>query len=125
MPTSWTSKAFAPQPATHPLAAPSAIASSVDPAPAESSLLAGKLVDDRGVPMVAVHACKGKVRYRYYVSRDLHHSGDASTTEGWRLPAREIEPLVRARIIELLNDPLLLLARSDADMPTPDQLKNI
>ena len=47
--------------------------------------------------MVATHACKGKVRYRYYVSRDLHHSGDARSAEGWRLPAREIEPLVRAK----------------------------
>ena len=98
------------------------------PAPAEASLLAGKLVDDRGVAMVAVHACKsapggkgGKVRYRYYVSRDLQHSGDASSSEGWRLPAREIEPLVRARIIALLNDPLELLARSDAQKPSSDE----
>jgi len=95
------------------------------PAPAEASLLAGKLVDDRGVPMVAVHACKNKVRYRYYVSRDLQHSGDASTTDGWRLPAREIEPLVRARIIALLNDPFELLARSEAGMPSPDEFNTI
>jgi site-specific DNA recombinase len=95
------------------------------PAPAETSLLAGKLIDDRGVPMVATHACKGKVRYRYYVSRDLHHSGDANTAEGWRLPAREIEPLVRARIVALLNDPIELLARSNIEMPSPDELKSV
>ncbi|MFL6726024.1 MAG: recombinase family protein [Sphingomicrobium sp.] len=92
------------------------------PAPAESSLLAGKLIDDRGVPMVAVHACKGKVRYRYYVSRDLHHSGNASNSDGWRLPAREIEPLVRARVAALLNDPIEVLA-SQATMPSTDELK--
>jgi DNA invertase Pin-like site-specific DNA recombinase len=95
------------------------------PAPSESSLLAGKLVDDRGVPMVAMHACKGKVRYRYYVSRDLHHSGDARTSEGWRLPAREIEPLVRTRIVRLLNDPIELLARATNEMPTPSELSAI
>jgi site-specific DNA recombinase len=95
------------------------------PAPAEASLLAGKLVDDRGVPMIATHACKGKVRYRYYVSRDLHHSGDARHTEGWRLPARQIEPLVRAKIVALLNDPIALLARSNIEMPSPDELKSI
>ena len=95
------------------------------PAPAEASLLAGKLVDDRGVPMVAVHACKGKVRYRYYVSRDLQHSGDAGSSDGWRLPACEIEPLVRAKIGALLNDPVELLAQSAAEMPSPDQLKAI
>ena len=95
------------------------------PAPTEASLLAGKLVDDRGTPMVAVHACKGKVRYRYYVSRNLHHGGDASKAEGWRLPAREIEPLVRARITALLNDPVQLLAGSAAGMPSPDELNTI
>lgn len=94
------------------------------PAPAASSLLAGKLVDDRGVPMVAVHACKGKVRYRYYVSRDLHHSGNASNSDGWRLPAREIEPLVRARVTALLNDPIEVLA-SQGTMPSPHELKAI
>jgi site-specific DNA recombinase len=95
------------------------------PAPAEASLLAGKLVDDRGVPMVAVHACKGKVRYRYYVSRDLQHSGDAENTDGWRLPAREIEPLVRARVSALLNDPLEVITRSGAKIPSPDALRTI
>jgi len=91
----------------------------------ESSLLAGKLVDDRGVPMVATHACKGKVRYRYYVSRDLHHSGDARSSDGWRVPAREIEPLVRARIVALLDDPIELLARGTNEMLSPDELNAI
>jgi DNA invertase Pin-like site-specific DNA recombinase len=92
------------------------------PPPSESSVLAGKLVDDRGVPMISTHACKGKVRYRYYVSRDLHHSGDARRSEGWRLPAREIELLARARIAGLLNNPLELLARAASEMPAPDEL---
>ena len=95
------------------------------PAPTESSLLAGKLVDDRGVPMVATHACKGKVRYRYYVSRDLHHSGDARSADGWRLPAREIEPLVRGKIVTFLNDPVELLARATNEMPSPHEIRAI
>jgi DNA invertase Pin-like site-specific DNA recombinase len=95
------------------------------PAPTESSVLAGKLFDDRGVPMVATHACKGRVRYRYYVSRDLHHSGDARSAEGWRLPAREIEPLVRTRIVRLLNDPIELLTGATSKMPGPDELKAV
>ena len=95
------------------------------PAPTESSLLAGKLVDDRGVPMIASHACKGKVRYRYYVSRDLHHSGDARSAEGWRLPAREIEPLVRDKIVALLSDPIELLTRATDELPTPEELNAV
>jgi hypothetical protein len=62
---------------------------------------------------------------RYYVSRDLHHSGDARSAEGWRLPAREIEPLVRTRIVRLLNDPLELLARATIEIPAPDEFKTI
>ncbi len=58
-------------------------------------------------------------------SRDLHHSGNACSAEGWRLPAREIEPLVRARIVALLNDPIELFARSNVEMPSPDALKAI
>ena len=92
---------------------------------AEPSLLAGKLIDDRGVPMVATHACKGKVRYRYYVSRDLHHSGNARNAEGWRVPAREIEPVVRTRIIRLLDDPLELLVRGGTEIPAADELTAI
>jgi len=88
----------------------------------EASLLAGKLFDDRGIPMIATHACKGKLRYRYYVSRDLHQSGDARAAEGWRLPAREIEPLVRSKIVALLNDPIDLLTRATNEMPSPDEL---
>ena len=34
------------------------------------SLLAGHVSDEAGEPLVVSHACKGKVRYRYYVSRD-------------------------------------------------------
>jgi DNA invertase Pin-like site-specific DNA recombinase len=91
----------------------------------ETSLLAGKLVDERGVPMVAAHACKGKVRYRYYVSRDLHHSGDVSTSDGWRLPAREIEPLVRSRLVALLNDPVDVMTGHGSKELSPDALKSI
>ena len=75
--------------------------------------------------MVATHACKGKVRYRYYVSRDLHHSGDARSAEGWRLPAREIEPLVRSNIVGFLNDPLELSRDATIEMPSPDELTAI
>lgn len=85
--------------------------------------MAGKLVDDRGVPMFAVRACKGKIRYRYYVSRDLQRSGDASSTEGWRLPAREIEPLVRTRVMAFLVDPIHALARTLNEVPSADNLK--
>lgn len=78
---------------------------------ASPSLLAGLIVDDSGEPLVATHACKGKVRYRYYVSRGLQH-GSAETGSAIRMPAREIEAAVTSRLVEALNDPLALAAQA-------------
>lgn len=41
------------------------------------------------------------------------------------MPAREIEPLVRTRIVRLLNDPIELLARATNEMPAPSELNAI
>ncbi|MCK9542189.1 MAG: recombinase family protein, partial [Novosphingobium sp.] len=79
------------------------------------SLLAGRIVDQHGEPLVAAHACKGKVRYRYYVSRLLQHSPDAPHAEGLRIPALEIEAAVIQILAGALDDPLALLAQ--AGMP--------
>ncbi len=73
---------------------------------ASPSLLAGKLLDAKGEPLVPVHASKGKARYRYYVSRALQ-TGEAST--GMRIPATEIEAVVFARLASLFDDGLTLV----------------
>lgn len=71
------------------------------------SLLAGKLRDCAGKPLVATHTTAGSVRYRYYVSEALQHrAGDT----GMRIPAREIEGAVAARVAEAFDDPLALMA---------------
>ena len=90
---------------------------------AAPSPLAGKLVDGAGEPLIAVHAAKAgadgaRRRYRYYVSRALHH-GDAA--DGLRLPAREIERAVAERLAQALDDPLELVAAADLQL-RPDQL---
>ena len=74
------------------------------------SLLAGRLVDEQGEPLVATHATKGKVRYRYYVSKALQHDPDADNTDGMRIPAKEIEAAVVNRIAESFDDPLALIS---------------
>lgn len=76
------------------------------------SLLAGRIFDQHGEPLVAAHANKKQVRYRYYVSRSLQHDRDASSTDGLRIPAREIEAAVSQLLAEALDDPLDLLAQA-------------
>ena len=92
-----------------------------------ASLLAGKIVDREGAPLVITHATKpatntgkddkateGTSRYRYYVSRALQR-GD--TDMGLRIPAREIETLVTSRIATLFDDPVELMATAWLDVP--------
>jgi site-specific DNA recombinase len=66
------------------------------------SPLAGKIVDGDDEPLMATHACKGKVRYRYYVSAATH----LEAAKGMRIPARELEGAVIARLRDALADPL-------------------
>jgi len=86
-------------------------------AASDRSLLAGLIHDEAGDPLLAAHACKpvpsraegARLRYRYYVSKPLHHrTGEAG--EGIRIPAKEIEAAVCDRIAEAFRDPLTLLA---------------
>ena len=78
---------------------------------ANTSLLAGRIIDGNGDPLLAVHATKGKVRYRYYVSRHLQHGRGAGDRPGLRLPAREIEAIVAGEIATLFGNPIELAAR--------------
>ena len=71
------------------------------------SLLAGLVRDENGHPLIASHACKGKVRYRYYINRSVHHGGQP-TEGGTRVPAKDLEDAVTLAIAEALADPLEL-----------------
>lgn len=77
---------------------------------AHPAFLAGKVFDEAGDPLVSTHACKGKVRYRYYVSQDTHQQSGAAAASGTRIPAREIERLVVDTVATAFDDPLALLA---------------
>lgn len=95
------------------------------PTAQDPSLLAGKVVDQDRNPLVATHACKGKVRYRYYVSRHLQHGtpADGALKEhGVRLPARELERLVTGAIASELKDPIALARRLGASTDSPRQV---
>ena len=69
------------------------------------SLLAGRVVDEDGKPLVASHACKGKPRYRYYVSRSLQHQDDGDGRR-WRIAAFGLERTVCTAVAHQLKQPL-------------------
>ncbi|WP_066518722.1 recombinase family protein [Sphingobium cloacae] len=88
------------------------------------SLLASRIVDQHGEPLVAAHACKGKVRYRYYVNRSLQHNADRHATDSLRIPAREIETAVVTSLATALDDPLALLTQAGITLES-DRLRTI
>lgn len=73
------------------------------------SILAGRIVDAAGEPLIASHARKGERRYRYYVSKALHHEGRGAARDAMRIPAAEIEQVVAQESANLLQDPLHLV----------------
>ena len=84
---------------------------------AASSPLAGKIVDEAGDPLSPVHATKGRVRYRYYVSRELQHG---RSSQGMRIPAREIETAVAKRVAGMFDDGLELAVTAGLSLDASD-----
>jgi site-specific DNA recombinase len=70
-------------------------------------LLSGILFDARGERMTPTYSMKNGARYRYYVSRSLMTS--TARDAGQRLPASELEALVRRRIHDWLTDRVKML----------------
>lgn len=83
-----------------------------------SSPLSGKLFDHDGEPLIPVHARKGNVRYRYYVSRALQHDGASEGARGIRVPAWELETHISELTANLFDDPAALAAGLRLDLPT-------
>jgi site-specific DNA recombinase len=94
---------------------------------AHQSILAGKLFDEAGQPLIATHACKGPRRYRYYVSRHLHHKTTNTHEDGlgWRVPAKEIESLIALALTEMLGDPIGLLKQMNVPLPAPQHIPSL
>lgn len=84
---------------------------------AMESVLAGRIVDGAGVPMVASHARKGSRRYRYYISRALLQGNSVRPEEAMRIPAEEVEQLVAQECAALLGDPLRLAEAAGLGLP--------
>lgn len=89
---------------------------------AEPSLLAGRISETDGRPMVASHAKKGPRRYRYYISAP---SAQGDNGRALRLPAGEVEALVRQGLTALLSDGGKLVGDLEAADAGPVDLETI
>lgn len=87
-----------------------------------AALLAGLVVDQDGEPLISTHASKGRQRYRYYVSKALHHR---TSDDGMRIPARELEDSVIQILAEPFADPLVLAGRAGIVLAASDMARHI
>ena len=71
----------------------------------EPSPLAGLIFDTDGNPFTPSHTVKAGQRYRYYVDRALIRGEKPDGDRKRRIPAPEIEAIVRQELAELLDDP--------------------
>jgi DNA invertase Pin-like site-specific DNA recombinase len=77
---------------------------------ANTSLLAGLIFDEHGHPLTPSHCKKGERRYRYYISTDRSGADQQRETKTLRLPAWEIERMVREGLGGLLANKGRLVA---------------
>jgi site-specific DNA recombinase len=92
---------------------------------AESSLLAGLLVDARGDRLTPSHAVKQGRRYRYYVSAALITDAGTDRAQGCRLAAREIEEAEIRILADALTSPVSLVERFGAAGMPGNQLRRL
>ena len=72
-------------------------------------LLNGLLFDETGDRLTPIHASKAGKRYRYYISGRLK-AGRSENGDGWRIPASEIEAIVRRQLKDIFRDQAQLSA---------------
>jgi DNA invertase Pin-like site-specific DNA recombinase len=77
----------------------------------DPSLLAGRIRDGEGRPMIATYSSTGSRRYRYYISAP---EADGGNPNPLRLPAGEVERLVRQGLAGLLKDTVKLALEFEA-----------
>ncbi len=69
------------------------------------SLLAGLLYDERGNRFTPAHAVKNGKRYRYYISQSVIKNPDVGHQLPVRIPAWEVENLVRSKLRSFFASP--------------------
>jgi site-specific DNA recombinase len=69
------------------------------------SLLGGFVFDATGERLTPTYAVKKGTRYRYYISTSLMREARSNRSNGWRIPAGDLEGLVIDRLRAFLADP--------------------
>lgn len=88
------------------------------------SLLTGLIYDETGDPLSPTYTIKNGRRYRYYVSKRLVHTPDPYG-DGWRIPAQELEDVVRQSICTFLNNETRLIEAIPSIAASPRHIRRL
>src|SRR6266540_917068 len=75
----------------------------------QPSLLGGFVFDATGERLTPTYAIKKGTRYRYYISASLTRESKRNRSNGWRIPAGDLEGLVINRVRAFLANPTAVL----------------
>lgn len=89
-----------------------------------TSLLTGRVFDETGDPLSPTYAIKKGRRYRYYVSKRLVHTPDPHG-DGWRIPAQQLEDVVRQSVCTFLNDDTRLIEALPSIAASPRHIRRL
>lgn len=90
----------------------------------DRSILAGKLFDKAGEPLVPAHSEKRGRRYRYYISKSLRNNLAADNSNGWRVPAFQIEQQVLEEVRRVLRNKVRLATLLEESEVEPQYILN-
>lgn len=85
----------------------------------ETSLLRGLFVDEKGTRLSPSHAIKDSRRFRYYVRQTVLQNRQRSTGSSIRVPAHDIERLVREHLHRFFAIPALIDKHFGDDYASP------
>jgi DNA invertase Pin-like site-specific DNA recombinase len=89
-----------------------------------NSLLTGLVFDETGDPLCSTYAVKKGRRYRYYISKRLVHAPDPHG-DGWRMPAQELEGVVRQSICKFLKNETGLIEAVPSIAASPRHIRRL
>ncbi len=79
----------------------------------QPNLLGGFVFDTTGQRLSPTYAIKKGTHYRYYISASLMRKAGTGRSDGWRIPASDLEGIVLGRLRSFLANPTAILDAID------------
>ena len=83
------------------------------------------MFDESGERLTPTHTVRKGTRYRYYVSKSLVRGAAQDSSQGWRIPAGNLESLVVGRLRAFFADEGAILSAIDEAATTGNEQQRL